>query len=234
MTTGPEPRRAVPPKATLGGGALPGWPDEARGGLPPRPTAPRASIVFGFYLILSLVGFFWHAVDQGVNDVWRVDPDQGLLLLLTTPLLGVLFGIGTVKVFRWLETRMVWLPELHREFRALLGRPSVGELVLLAAASSIGEEVLFRGAMLDAWGIWISSAVFALLHVPPKRVLWPWTLSAFVLGVCLAAMTWWTGNLGAAIAAHFVINVVNLHYITRNEPVMLSRAPVRPATPVEG
>ena len=131
--------------------------------------------------------------------------------------------------FRLLETRMAWLPELHREFRAIFGRPSVRELFLLAASSAIAEELFFRGAMLDAWGVWTSSIVFALLHLPPRRTLWPWTVSSFVLGLGLALLTTWTGNLGAAVAAHFVINMVNLVYITRRAPAVAVTGPIRPA-----
>ena len=101
----------------------------------------------------------------------------------------------------------------------------------LAAASALGEEILFRGAMLDAWGLWVSSLVFALLHIPPKRSLWPWTVSALLLGLGFGVVTLATGNLGAAVAAHFVINLQNLRYITRNRPRLSLRGPVRPADP---
>ena len=85
-----------------------------------------------------------------------------------------------------------------------------------------------RAAMLDAWGPIVSSVVFALMHVPPRRELWPWTVSAGLLGLLLAALTLATGNLGAAIVAHFVINSINLAYITRRAPAIVLRGPVRP------
>jgi membrane protease YdiL (CAAX protease family) len=185
-------------------------------------------MVASFYVGLALLGFIWHAVSQDDNDVWRLASDQEISTLCLTPLIGVVFGLAVVGGFRWLESRMTWLPELHREFRGVLGRPGYPELVLLAAASSIGEEILFRGAMLDAWGLAISSIVFAVLHIPPRRALWPWTLSAGALGLALGGLTLWTGNLGAAVAAHFVINLLNLVYITRNTPGVALGAPVRP------
>ncbi len=197
-------------------------------GSPTRDTAGRAQVVASFYLALALVGFLWHAIDQENNDLWRDHASIGWVQLLWTPLLGVALGLLVVASFRVLERYQPWLPALHREFRTILGRPSLAELVLLAAASSIGEELFFRGAMLDAWGIWISSLVFALLHVPPKKELWPWTLSAGVLGVTLAYLTILTENLGPAIAAHFVINLINFVYITRRSPAIALRGPVRP------
>jgi hypothetical protein len=193
----------------------------------PQRAPARAKAVASFYAALLLAGFFWHAIAQDSNDVWRLDATQTWHTLLLTPLLGVVAGLFTVQVFRALELRMAWLSDLHREFRSIFGYPHAGELVLLAAASAVGEEVLFRGAMLDAWGPWVSSLVFALLHIPPKRSLWPWTASSLVLGLGLAGLTLATGNLGAAVAAHFVINLQNLTYITRRRP----RMPVGPVRP---
>ncbi len=184
----------------------------------PREAPARAATVVGFYAALLLAGFFWHAVSQDTNDVWRLDPEQGWVAVLLTPLWGVGFGLMTVQVFRALELRMRWLSDLHGEFQAMFGRPASWELLLLAGASALGEEVLFRGAMLDAWGLWASSLVFALLHIPKRRSLWPWTLSSFVLGLALGLLTRATGNLGAAVAAHFTINFLNMAYITRNRP----------------
>jgi membrane protease YdiL (CAAX protease family) len=195
----------------------------------PQRAPARAKAVASFYAALLVLGFFWHAVAQDSNDVWRSPEaaNQTWGTLLLTPLIGVLAGLVTVQVFRALELRMVWLSDLHREFRSIFGYPRARELVLLAAASALGEEVLFRGAMLDAWGPWVSSLVFALLHIPPKRSLWPWTASSLVLGMGLAGLTLATGNLGAAVAAHFVINLQNLAYITRRRP----RMPVGPVRP---
>jgi membrane protease YdiL (CAAX protease family) len=177
---------------------------------------------------LAIIAFFWHATFEDTNDIWRLDAGQGWFELLATPLVGIGAGMVVVQGFRLLEGRMAWLPLLHREFRAMFGRPGDRELLLLAGSSAIGEELLFRGAMLDAWGFWASSLVFALLHIPPRRALWPWTISSLLLGLALAAMTLQTGNLGAAVAMHFVINWRNMRYITKNAPAFSLRGPVRP------
>lgn len=181
-------------------------------------ASPATSVAARFYLGVALVGFVWHAVAQDSNDVWRLDEAASGSDLLVGPVIGVVIGLGIVQLFRGLEPFVRWLPELHREFRGILGRPSARELMLIAAASAIGEEVLFRGAMLDAWGLAASSMIFALVHVPPRRNLWPWTVSAGILGWGLGELTLATGDLGAAVTAHFVINWLNLTYITTRPP----------------
>jgi membrane protease YdiL (CAAX protease family) len=197
----------------------------------PNQAPARARTVITFYGAVGIFGFFWHAIAQDSNDVWRVDPEQSFATLAWTPLTGVGLGLIVVQVFRALEVRWAWLPALHAEFRAIFGRPGTGELILLAATSALAEEVLFRGAMLDAWGLWWSSLVFALLHIPPKKHLWPWTASSLVIGLGLGELTMLTGNLGAATAAHLVINLMNLTYITRNAPRPALRGPIRPTDP---
>ncbi|MBK6918447.1 MAG: CPBP family intramembrane metalloprotease [Deltaproteobacteria bacterium] len=194
----------------------------------PQDSPARARIVVGFYGAVGLVGFFWHATAQDSNDVWRLDPSQGLATLAWTPMVGVGVGLAVVQVFRALEHHFAWLPALHAEFRSIFGRPGTGELILLAATSALAEELLFRGAMLDAWGLVPSSLVFALLHIPPRWQLWPWTASSLVAGLLFAELTLLTGNLGAATAAHFVVNLQNLWYITRHPPRPTVRGPVRP------
>jgi len=198
----------------------------------PNQAPARARTVITFYGAVGIVGFFWHAIAQDTNDVWRVDPTQSIAELAWTPLVGVGLGLVVVQLFRALEVRWAWLPALHAEFRAIFGRPGTSELLLLAATSALAEEVLFRGAMLDAWGLVPSSLVFALLHIPPKRHLWPWTASSLAIGLVLAELTLVTGNLGAAVAAHFVINLQNLTYITRHAPRPALRGPVRPSDAV--
>jgi len=112
-------------------------------------------------------------------------------------------------------SRFQWARELHSSFKDLLGPLTGREIVILALASSIGEELLFRGALQPWLGVWVQAMVFALPHVGPGKRFLPWTASAFVLGVAFGWLAEWTGNLGAPIAAHFAINFLNLRYIVR-------------------
>jgi hypothetical protein len=184
----------------------------ARGG---QQIASRLHSVTSFYLALAIAAFFWHGATQDTNDIWRLEPTQSAATMLATAALGIAVGFAVVRTFRWMEPRYVWLHRLRHEFRDVLGPLSHREIFALAAASSVGEELLFRGAMLDNWGLIASTLVFGLIHVPPRWSLWPWTASALVMGLVLGALTLMTGNLGAAVLAHFVVNYLNLGHIAR-------------------
>jgi hypothetical protein len=64
-------------------------------------------------------------------------------------------------------------------------------------------------------GLWITTIIFGLMHIPPKLRLWPWTLMAGLLGLLFGLMTQWSGNIAGAVLAHFIINMLNLRQIAR-------------------
>jgi membrane protease YdiL (CAAX protease family) len=177
--------------------------------------------LYGGMALLALV----IAAGRGNPDLYRVDETATPWLLLVGPAIGFLVGLGVVGLTRVATARFEWARALHSSFRDLLGPLTTREIVILALASSIGEELLFRGALMPWFGVWIQAAVFALLHVGPGRRFLPWTLSALVLGIAFGWLAIWTGNLGGPIAAHFAINFLNLRYIV-STPV--SRAPRHP------
>ena len=119
-----------------------------------------------------------------------------------------------VFLTRWAVHRFEWARTIHRDFGHLLGPLSTGEIVLLAATSAVGEEAFFRGAMMQHIGLWPSSVLFALPHIGPGAKFLPWTATSFVAGVAFAQLFVYTGDLSAPICAHFLINLINLRFIT--------------------
>jgi uncharacterized protein len=170
--------------------------------------------VLGLYGAMALTAVVIGAM-RGNPDVFRVDTAAPAWLYLGGPLLGAAVGIGVVGMTRLATRYFAWARNLHDSFRDLLGPLTSREIVILALASSIGEELLFRGALLPWLGVWLQAAIFALLHVGPGRRFLPWTLSAFVLGAAFGWLALGTGNLGGPIAAHFAINFINLRHIVR-------------------
>lgn len=141
--------------------------------------------------------------------------------------IGVAMGLMLVLLTRLLQERYAWARVLHNEFHDLLGPLSEREILLLAAASAIGEECLFRGALLlhlkallpGAVGYLLavlgSALVFALLHIGPGARFLPWTVSAWLMGLLLGIVFVAMGDLLVAIAIHFTVNLLNLKDIVR-------------------
>ena len=137
---------------------------------------------------------------------------------------GLALGLVVVGASRLMVARLGWARTLYRFFRETLGPLSGRQVLALALLSSIGEELFFRGAMQPAWGVWVTTLIFALLHFPSRLVLWPWTVMAGVLGLAFAYLTLWTGSVAGATLAHFLVNLLNLGQIARAEKLPAPRA----------
>ncbi|MBS3967697.1 MAG: CPBP family intramembrane metalloprotease [Truepera sp.] len=83
---------------------------------------------------------------------------------------------------------------------------SVPAMIVLAALTAVAEELLFRGALLSWLGVWGQAVLFGLAHPAPRQG-WSYTAYTLVAGVLLGYATLLTGQLWAAILAHFVINL---------------------------
>jgi hypothetical protein len=198
----------------------------------------RAGRVTAFYAALTAAAVLWGAL-RGHPNVLLFDAEPSLAAslhtghraaqLVSSAAIGVAMGLLLVVLTRILHARYDWARVLHTEFNGVLGVLSDREILLLAAASAIGEEFLFRGALLLhlkalvpgvaglLLAIFGSSAIFALLHIGPGTRFLPWTLSSFVVGVLLAAVFVSLGDLIAPIAIHFTVNALNLKDIVRRQ-----------------
>ncbi len=174
----------------------------------------RAALVMAVYLVLGTAALAWGNL-RGQPDVWRLGGVE------SAPFASLISGLaaGGVLVFlsRLALYRFEWARSLHRELRHMLFPLAEVEIVVLAAASSVGEELFFRGALLPAVGLVLSSAIFALLHIGPKARHLPWTASSFGAGLLFGAIFLWTGDLTGPVAAHFLVNFLNLRHVAQVE-----------------
>ncbi|MBK9031332.1 MAG: CPBP family intramembrane metalloprotease [Myxococcales bacterium] len=181
-----------------------------------EPPPSRASLVLGLYGALALTAVLVSA-GRGDADIFRIDESRAPWWHLVSAALGLALALGVVVASRAAATRLAWARTLHRDFRAILGELPPREIFILAAASAIGEELVFRGALLPWVGLVPQAILFAVLHIGPNRRHLVWTAWALAMGLAFGALALFTGDLLGAVVAHFAINFINLHYIVRVE-----------------
>ena len=190
-----------------------------------------AARVGSFYGAVTLAAVTWGAL-RGHANILLVDNSgsaAGLRMgqLLSSVALGGSMGLLLVLLTRYLQERFSWAQTLHNEFRQVLGPLCRRDILVVAAASAIGEECLFRGALMlhlfqaipGPMGLFLgllgSAGLFSLLHIGPSSRFVPWTVSALLMGVVLGGLFVLTGDLLAPIAVHFTVNLLNMSDIVR-------------------
>lgn len=186
-----------------------------------RPNPPESQ---GFFVRTSLVVYgvmgcaalIWRMVLQG-ESILHPTPEAAATAWgpMGAIVVGAVFGFAAVASSE-LMTRFTQLGEaladLLGESLSGLGR---GDALLLALASGMAEEMLFRGAVQPAVGLVAASLIFGACHFLPRRELALWSLWAVVMGFAFGLLYEWTGHLLAPIAAHVVINGINLPRLAR-------------------
>jgi uncharacterized protein len=144
---------------------------------------------------------------------------------LSGAVIGLAAGLIIVTCDWYCVRLFAWARRLEDEFTIILGPLSAGQVIFLAATSSVAEEAFFRGAMQPSLGLLLTSLVFGLAHLGPTRIYLPWTLMAIGMGFVLGWLMVWTSTLLAPIVCHLVINTVNLARISLRARKRESRAP---------
>jgi membrane protease YdiL (CAAX protease family) len=127
--------------------------------------------------------------------------------------LGLALGAFVVVGTRRMVERLSWAQELARALRPFARDLTGSGIVVVAALSSIGEELLFRGLLQPWLGLWLQALLFGLLHQMPGPSRWAWVAWASVIGLVFGAVFAATGSLLGPVVAHAVINGFNLNYL---------------------
>lgn len=132
--------------------------------------------------------------------------------------LGILAGLGLVALHlvfllpggeRNPLYRTIYRP-LREALEPTLRSTGLAEILLLAGASGIGEELFFRGWLQSETGIVVASLLFGAAHVWSREAL-PYGLYAAGMGLVLGGLFAHTGpGLWAPTLAHVVNNLVGL------------------------
>jgi membrane protease YdiL (CAAX protease family) len=175
-------------------------------------TSPLGPAAFA-YAITCVLALALLAHIQTPLDVFSA-PHPGAVFLGRDPVQGLLWGLGlggllaasSQAVTHW----TAWGKRLSRLLTRLVGSLHPADALLLAALSSLAEELVFRGVVLPYAGLAASSLLFGLAHIIPRQGLWPWSLWAVLAGVLLGWSALATDGLLAPILAHFTVNAVGL------------------------
>lgn len=132
---------------------------------------------------------------------------------------GLVFGLFVVLLSRVTVARFEWARRLHLELRPFaLGLDRTG-IIVLALLSSAGEELLFRGLLQPWMGLVPQAVLFGLVHQMPGPSRWIWVTWALAVGLVLGALFELTGSLLGPIAAHALVNGLNLSFLKHHEPL---------------
>jgi uncharacterized protein len=182
--------------------------------VPPSPvTFVRSALIF--YGVLGCGALVWRMSSPGesiFHPSAAVAPEATVGFAICA---GLVLGLAAV-VLSELMTRFTELGEVLADtLGESLAGISAADAVLLAVASGIAEEMLFRGALQPSAGLFWASLAFGACHFLPRKELALWSLYAVGMGFALGLLFEWTGQLAAPIAAHTVINAVNLPRLAR-------------------
>jgi membrane protease YdiL (CAAX protease family) len=131
---------------------------------------------------------------------------------------GIVLSFVVVAATRWLVRTRPWATALHEDLRPVARALGPRAVLPIAIASSVGEEILFRGALVPLLGVIGSSLLFGLLHQVRGRSRISWAAFATVAGLAFAALFRTTGSLLGPIVAHAAINAANLRFLLRHDP----------------
>lgn len=203
-------------------------PEEEGGGDRQEPSvegaaANRDAFVRGalfFYGGLGCVALVWRMSTPGVSILHPPGHPETLEGLGGALLAGLALGLASLGLSELL-TRFSSLGEALAD---TLGESLAGitraDGILLAFASGIAEEMFFRGALQPAVGLAWASVIFGACHFLPRKELALWSLYAVAMGLAFGWVFEATGHLAAPIAAHVLVNAVNLPRLAQraNDP----------------
>lgn len=165
-------------------------------------------LVTGFYLFIGAagLGIAWWRRDVLRNDPFALELQGWPFFLAVTILLVAVVHLLTRVGMR----RFAVLRRSGEDIRRFLGNLRPSQVAVVAAASGIGEELLFRGWLLNEVGLLVSSLLFGLVHIPPSRQWLYWPVFAMVMGLLLGWLFLWTGSLIYPVILHAGINFLNI------------------------
>ena len=174
----------------------------------------------GYALLAALATMLALALRDGVPWVhpepWLVLPQE--LSLAASAALGLAVATAIVAFTRVAVPRFGWAQRLHSELRPVARELTIGQILIVAGLSSLGEELLFRGLLVPMLTVVPAAVVFGLAHQIKGPSRWIWAGWATAVGLMLGAIFALTGSLVGPLLAHAIVNAANLTYLRDYDP----------------
>lgn len=201
----------------------------------PSPQAlVGAAVVFeGGMGLLAAILAWWAEIPLGSQIVWNP-------AALAWGMAGAVPLVGVLAVFLWAQWRpLARLRQLTDEYLVPLFRDCrLLELAVIALLAGVGEELLFRGVVLQsiagavgpARGVWVGLAASSMVFGAAHLITPAYGLLAGLIGFYLGCLWLATGTLTVPIVAHAMYDFVALVYLAkirgrRLSPVEQGRSP---------
>jgi hypothetical protein len=169
------------------------------------------SLAVGSVLYAAMLGggMFWLWVRDRLDVLPQIAVDQHGPLLASG--LGLAVGVAGAGALRVVGPRVRAFTVLEHHTRELFAGVSPAATMCFLLAGVVGEEVFFRAATQDAFGLLGAVLLYGLLHGSIAGLAWlPFTLAhALVLGLIVE---FGFGLLGSA-TAHAIMNHLTLRRI---------------------
>lgn len=181
--------------------------------------AARLPLIPGllFYAAVAGAAWGWRWAVDGVGP-WASGQGAAAMGPFTSGLVGFATGLVLVGLSRVWTSATASGTALAEALGELVRGLSLPAVVLLALASGLAEEMLFRGALQSQVGWLLASLLFGAAHYLPRPGLRIWALFAFLAGGIFGGLFIWTGTLVAPVAAHVTVNGLNLRWLSNPVP----------------
>lgn len=169
-------------------------------------------LALGGELLLTILALVWMSI-QGL--AFQLGPDGWLANIAFGLVFAVLFALANYALLRWAPD--VWGVRSIRQLYCTTLRPLFAEVgpcdvVIIAVAAGIGEELLFRGALQLEVGLVPASVIFGLLHTG-ARGTFAFGCWVAVMGAALGGLSIVTDGLLAPIVAHAAYDAAAIWYL---------------------
>jgi membrane protease YdiL (CAAX protease family) len=163
------------------------------------PVIVAYSMIFSYLLMIGFMYFIKEFPEK--KEEWSFTSFPFILLVL-------LAGVSTYIVNDGLAVAFSWLPNIAEDTEnQLLGSP-LG-IISICVIGPICEELIFRGGitrdLLKQYNpmkaIIISSLIFSIVHFNPAQML-----PAFVVGIILALIYYWSKSVIPGMIIHIMFN----------------------------